>query len=601
MFDFIGAIPKQKNSNEIRINLSEDFLDNIEYKKYEIKVEQLEFNYLKRDNDDRDDLLLDNDVMIAVLGNAFTNRAYQVSTGLQPNKLDSTDIKSLFQTYSTQFIQYIKGIFQLIIYDRKSQELFLFNSRFGLLEFYFFEDDNKFLFSSSASFIRSSPHVELNLDKIAVLQHILFDYPLGDRTHFIELKVIPPGKYLHVKKNGDSNLNRYYDFDNLINTQKEYNWEETYKLTPDLFNEIVDMYSSLDNKLCSSLTGGYDSRTVLSRLANLEKDVLYYTWGMAESGEIQVAREITTRLSLNYQPVLLDAEFESNYEFFAHQAVYKSEGRGTVRRANHTYGYSKLFKHSGYALTGLFGSELLRPANCVGHIYNQNFIDVLFSANREEALQKLIDKTSNLLKKDFIENYSKDFLAECCEYFKQYETIKEKYKILYKFSLYEGFRKYFGHEIHGCRMYLDILSPYIDDDFVAFIFKTPVPELDNEAFKRNNKSLKLGHAFYFPILEKNLPLLMNIMMSRNFSPAQVKSRYYPFTVLYGHMKSYIYYKLFKVDNTFNTNTWVNSLIKKSNWSSEDNSDIFSPMNRYEHSGYRFKAMVYSLYKWLYSY
>ena len=186
-------------------------------------------------------------------------------------------------------------------------------------------------------------------------------------------------------------------------------------------------------------------------------------------------------------------------------------------------------------MTGLMGSELIRPTNAVDHIFNQEFIDAFYSDDPMSEIKIHFQNISkrNILKEEILVSNEDRFINETVCYFRSFNSFGEKYKQLYYFALSEGFRKYFGHEIHGNRIYNSIQTPYIDDDFVDFLLKTPIPLLNISAFERNPKTLRLGQLFYIPILKSNCPALLKIKTGRFYKPSSLTSPIYPVSILPG--------------------------------------------------------------------
>lgn len=524
-------------------------------------------------------------VYIYVMGNIFTNRNYETIYGIS-KKLHPEEIYKLFNEHSKLLTEYIKGIFSLLIFNENSQEYMLFSSRSGLLDAYFYRGKDFIILSSSIEFIVKNAQCKTKLDEVSLIQYHIYDYPLGNRTLFDGILSLSPASLLSYNLNNIT-INKYFDYAESLQKLPQMSWSETWEQTPAIFNKTIDLIHSDQNKICSALTSGFDSRSNLSRLLNSGKEILYYSWGMPGSSELKIPSKIAAKLGFNYKPVLLNRDFEKKYEYYAKQAVLWSDGRGTIRRANHTYGYSILSDYSRLNLTGLIGSELIRPINAVGHIFNAEFVEAFYSENPEKLIELQLDKLTSykLINEDIIYENRIKYLSETVEYFRSFNLIGEKYKQLYYFALTEGFKKYFGHEIHGCRMYNFIQTPYVDDDFIDFILKSPVPALNIVAFRRNPKSLRLGQLFYIPILKKNKPILLRIVTGRFYKPSSLTSIFYPLSVLPGYLKKLLR-QWMKKNDTFDTPLWNDLFINDNKDLLAKGNKIFLPINEAEFGKYR---------------
>jgi len=555
MFDFIVHISKERHPEQIRFDAvsTGNYLKDILYKEELFKGVNFSLSALVHEDAHGSCHFSDKGTVVFAMGNVYTTNSYALSLKTKPHRVEPSGIFKIYNEEGCTFINNLKGIFIILVLDEGNSRYQLFSSRNGLYDTYYLEGDDYLIASSSLEAILKFPGIIPEIDPVAIIQHSIFDYPLGEKTLFSNVRMLNPSSSLTYNLESTTLL-KYFDYLPLLKQNNKITWKETYALTPARFNEAVDLLIEGKEKICASLTSGFDSRTNLSRLYSSGKDILFYSWGIPGSIEIQIPQLIAKKTGIRYDPVFLEKRFEEEYNYFGKQAVMWSGGKGTIRRANHTYGYSRLISHSHTVITGLFGSELLRPANAVGHIFNQAFIDLLYAEDQESLLKELFETEKNkaFLNTEMLERCKEEFIRDTLDYFSRLNNVGEKYLQLYYFSLTEGFRKYFGHEIHGCREYVQILSPYIDDDFVEFILNTPVPSLNKVAFKRNPKSLKLGQSFYLPVLRANFKQLMSIPTGRYYSPAQLGSVLYPLSVLPGYLK---HRWRQKSNDTFNNKKW----------------------------------------------
>jgi hypothetical protein len=587
MFDFNCIISKGNavpfTGNERILSLS--FLKDIPFIQERQNGKNFSIQWLRHTDIHSNCSYANKGVYAYILGNIFTNQNYETKFG-KSKKLYPEEIYNLFNEFGKSLTDYIKGIFLLLIFNENSQEYLLFTSRSGLLDVYFYHGKDFIILSSSIEFIVKNEQCKTKIDKVSLIQHHIYDYPLGDRTLFNGILSVSSASLFSYNLN-NIKINKYFDYAESLQCPHSMSWAETWEQTPGIFNKTIDLIHSDQEKICSALTSGFDSRSNLSRLLNSGKEILYYSWGMPGSNELKIPSAIAAKLGFNYKPILLNGDFEEKYDYYAKQAVLWSDGRGTIRRANHTYGYSILSEYSRFNLTGLVGSELIRPTNAVGHIFNEEFIEDFYSENPEKNIESHLDKLINrkLINEEIISENRIKFFSETIEYFRSFSLIGEKYKQLYYFSLTEGFKKYFGHEIHGCRIYNFIQTPYVDDDFIDFILESPVPTLNIDAFRRNPKSLRLGQLFYIPILKKNKPILLKIRTGRFYKPSSLTSKFYPLSVLPGYLRKLLRQRI-KKNDTFDTPSWNNLFIQNNKNLMSTKNSIFNPINETELGKYR---------------
>ena len=124
--------------------------------------------------------------------------------------------------------------------------------------------------------------------------------------------------------------------------------------------------ASDSEKVLVSLTGGFDGRCNLALLDHPKENFLCYSMD-ARSRQIKVPEKIAYKTGINYKPIILDENFVRNYaHIFLILATYFSNGSAPISFANIYYAFNQLSSYSDVAVTGSFGSEILRPLRIEG-------------------------------------------------------------------------------------------------------------------------------------------------------------------------------------------------------------------------------------------
>jgi asparagine synthase (glutamine-hydrolysing) len=120
----------------------------------------------------------------------------------------------------------LNGMFAFIIIDTYSNDLFAARDRFGIKPFYFYCDQNKFLFASDI------PPLLKVLDKRKEPEDsVIFDYLVFNRTNhsektfFKNIFKLQHGHTLTVKE-GKLNINRWYSLPDQISNYKSFKFNE---------------------------------------------------------------------------------------------------------------------------------------------------------------------------------------------------------------------------------------------------------------------------------------------------------------------------------------------------------------------------------------
>lgn len=546
-----------------------------------------------------------NDQIVIHVGHVMLNEEGIQQIGSSPELLSSKDIFELVKAHPKDYLRYIKGVFIIVMLQTTSERQNSFqivNSMSSLYDLYYTRMEGSF-FAASTSIrlleqIMPEPPV---VNPISMIEHSIFDYPLGETTYYKNIQWLKQANILDFSHN-QLTFTTYADFLPLLKQNHSYAWKGLNQEIYECFNKIVDQMLDASPTWNIALTSGFDSRTVLARILNKPRTgIKLYSWGLAGSLDVEIPTTVAQRFGLDHERILLDDSYLKQYEQRASSAVLCSDGRATIRRANHMYAYAKLSKHSHYNITGLFGSELLRPVSAIGHTFNQNYYDIVTADNTGEAIDKVLEKeqTNGFIKATCLTAYRDDVKQHILEEIQETFQGLPKYLGLYYFHLKEGFRRYFGHEIHTTRYYVNTFSPYIDDDFVHFLLKSPVPHLNklalDNSLKKDVWNTRRGQLFYLPIIRRNYPSLMHLNTGRMYTPAQLGSIFYPLSILPGLIK-----KRFTSTNgaTFRSEEWIRIFIKQHTELLTYESDIFQTLPVYQVSSFSNYAKQLSLRYWI---
>jgi asparagine synthase (glutamine-hydrolysing) len=172
---------------------------------------------------------------------------------------DSEVVLKSYQEWGEACLDKFNGMWALTIYDRERKELFGARDRFGVKPFYYYKDDESFIFASE---IKSIKEVipSLSINEQAVFDYLSFnrtDY--GARTFYNEIEKIPHGHSFRLSCDGVFKLHKWYDLES--NCNKESIDAKGYEA---LFTSAVKLRMRSDVPVGVCLSGGLDSSSVVS-------------------------------------------------------------------------------------------------------------------------------------------------------------------------------------------------------------------------------------------------------------------------------------------------------------------------------------------------
>jgi hypothetical protein len=579
MFDFIHIISPDPEISLVHNSIHEKYLFGINWKSEQVHGIHFKSEYFYHTDVLEKGIEKFNSIYAFYIGNIYTNQSYELLTNTLRHKIKTQELIEMYLQYGKELIKYIKGIFVLFIADDKKKQYYAYTSRSGLYKLYYCIADSRLLVSTSTSSILNNLEKEPDMDEIAIIQHSIYEYPLGERTHYKNIKILDNFSYIEYDLY-KININHYCDLNLPETTKNLLPWKETYRLLPKEFNQSIDLIIP-ENKFNCALTGGFDSRTILSYLLTKSKlEYQLYSWAADERWhDVDIAKKIANEFHLKYTPIIFGKEMLNNYYYYSRQQIYWTNGLGSINRANQMYSHFILAKYARDLISGYFGSELFRPLSKNNIMVSDNFLDTYLNTNRKITIAKQITKmkSNSPFKPEFLRNNWDAFIEETNTYFNQMDILKDKGNCLFVYFIKTGFWKFFGQEFDAQRIHTKINTPYIDDDFVDFLLKTPIWKVQQFANNILQTNKLRGQAFYIPILKNNSIPLMKIPTNRGFSPIDFESFFYPINVIFKH---FMQKRKTKKKNIigFNSKDWNRIVYNADKKTIENISDIFNPLN-----------------------
>jgi asparagine synthase (glutamine-hydrolysing) len=201
-------------------------------------------------------------------------------------------IKVLYQTYGSKFGARLRGSFCAAVLDEKLKRLILVNDYVGSYPLYWSSMPQRFVFASELKAILADPIVKVAVDPRAVADFLSFGFLLGDKTLASQIRLLPPSSTLSYSwEDGTCVLESYASikeaFQPWNGTQSEYLDELSHA-----FNGAVSRSLSGEHKFLVSLSGGLDSRAVLSAIDCRQSPISTYTLGVNGCADEVIARKL---------------------------------------------------------------------------------------------------------------------------------------------------------------------------------------------------------------------------------------------------------------------------------------------------------------------
>ena len=209
-----------------------------------------------------------------------------------------------YEEYGTDVFNKLRGMFGIIIYDKKNKTLVGARDYFGIKPVYYYNHNGLFMVGSEIKSFLSHPDFKKELNNKVLGLYLSYGTNHLEDTFFKYTKKLKPGHYF-IYKNGKIDVKSYFK----LSYEKENNSYEYYeKLVKETLESSIKYHQISDVEVGSYLSGGVDSSYVVS----LAKPNKTFTVGFAGKGfsEIEYAKSLSDHFHVkHYSKVITGDEF----------------------------------------------------------------------------------------------------------------------------------------------------------------------------------------------------------------------------------------------------------------------------------------------------
>ncbi len=179
------------------------------------------------------------------------------------SKTDTEVILYSYIEWGQECLNIFNGMWAFVIYDKLKKTLFCARDRFGIKPFYYYCDEEKFIFSSEIPPILSILKTKPTPNYEAIYDYLVFNRTdQTEKTFFNEIKKLQHGHILTIENNKIM-IKRWYDLRNRIKNIEGFRNSEEYR---ELFSSAVGLRLRSDVPVGVCLSGGLDSSSIVSIL-----------------------------------------------------------------------------------------------------------------------------------------------------------------------------------------------------------------------------------------------------------------------------------------------------------------------------------------------
>ncbi|MDD3877306.1 MAG: asparagine synthase (glutamine-hydrolyzing) [Bacteroidales bacterium] len=209
----------------------------------------------------------DNNLLIVFNGEIYNfqdvknelSSTYQFST-----KSDTEVILNAYKEWGEDCLHKFNGMFAFAIYNRNEKTIFAARDRFGIKPFYYYLNEDFFIFGSEIKAILASDYVKAELN-----EEMLYDFIVFNRTDhttqtcFKNINNLRPGhKILLNSQTGNCTIEQWYTLPDLKKENKSLAFYKDTLLKQ--LNESIRLHLVSDVPVGSALSGGLDSSALVT-------------------------------------------------------------------------------------------------------------------------------------------------------------------------------------------------------------------------------------------------------------------------------------------------------------------------------------------------
>ncbi|WP_444996304.1 asparagine synthase (glutamine-hydrolyzing) [Aliikangiella sp. IMCC44359] len=260
---------------------------------------------------------------------------------------DSELVLVLYQHYGIAFVEYLRGEFSFVIWDKKHDQIIAVRDRFGIKPLVYGIQNQRLYIGSEAKALFAAGF-EASWNSSGLMQSFTHQYLFPGMSLFNGLKQLPPG-HLIVYKNDSITIKKYWEMN--VCQQKNNHSDILEQLT-----NAVQMRIPSSKPVAFSLSGGLDSSAVVKIASQfIDHKIDCYSVSFEGYGydEYLQAKRFADESGFNIHRVNI-----SNHDLISYieQAAYYSEGlaingqyvgKYLLNKAIHDDGYSVVMSGEG--------------------------------------------------------------------------------------------------------------------------------------------------------------------------------------------------------------------------------------------------------------
>ena len=368
------------------------------------------------------------------------------------------------------FLPRLHGWFNLVVVDRCRSRILLANDLYGIRPLYYSETSGMLVVCGEVKGVVAALGKTPEIDPEAVADLFAFDGVLNERTLFKEIMRMPPAS-CWIWADGAWSRRQYRRPEDSVPDRK-LGREELFDAADACFQSVLPRY--LKDDYCFSLTGGNDTRVMMSMLGTLPRPDFCFTYGFTNhTADILLARQVVARMDLDHRSVRMGKEFLSRFADYANDAIWISDGLSDIMSSSILHVHAD--HRNRYVAGGKYGTQVARGVRQrIWQLAGLPNLDVLSSDLREQISGAPAES---------LETARSEFSA-----------VRDSSDADLLFTVMKECRHHWGGKLALENAVVGVRTPFTDPDVIGLTLQLPSDMTDNagiqhELMRRHNVDL----------------------------------------------------------------------------------------------------------------
>ncbi|TRZ69901.1 MAG: asparagine synthase (glutamine-hydrolyzing) [Nitrosopumilaceae archaeon] len=224
---------------------------------------------------------------------------------------DTETIVHSYEEYGLDFVNHLRGMFAIAIWDERLKRTILVRDRLGVKPLYYYIRNNQLLFASELKVLLEYKQIKPTINRNAISNYLTYLYIPAPDTIFNEIKKLMPAEILVFNHDGTHVTKKYWDIEFQENN---LSIDECAKNLRELLEESVKLRLVSDVPVGILLSSGLDSATVTALATKQSTQKLNtYTVGFEDSAdksynELSEAKELSDFFGTNHKEIIVNSE-----------------------------------------------------------------------------------------------------------------------------------------------------------------------------------------------------------------------------------------------------------------------------------------------------